>query len=138
MDRKGFLKRFFLGAAGVLATGSQLPAKPGKEQRIRLAVVLIAGFSYYDGPEAEPLLEVGMQLDLNREPHNPHDRNAVEVWAGDAKLGYVPRSSNKPVARLMDEGVKVQAEILELAPDHSSDRNVKIELYYLQDTKTVI
>jgi hypothetical protein len=29
---------------------------------------------------------------------------------GEAKLGYIPRSENKTIARLMDEGIMVQAQ----------------------------
>jgi hypothetical protein len=96
MQRKDFLNKILLGSTGVLVTGP-LPAEsePAK-QKIRLAVTFIAGFQHYDGPDATSLLETGMPLQLNREPHNQYDKNAVEIWTGDAKLGYVPRSNNQP------------------------------------------
>lgn len=135
MNRKGFLNRLFLGAAAVLVPGgTTVAAGSGQKQKVRLAVTLVAGFPYYDGPEAEPLLEEGMPLLLNREPHNPHDRNAIEVWAGDAKLGYVPRSANKTVARMMDKGIAVEACILEVNQEKVPGSTVKIELFYLRDT----
>jgi len=73
-----------------------------------------------------------MPLQLNREPHNQYDKNAVEIWTGDAKLGYVPRSDNKPIAKLMDEGMVVQALILELN-DSTFPESVKIELFYFKN-----
>lgn len=134
MKRKDFLKNILLGSTGVLVTGP-LPAEtePAK-QKIRLAVAFIAGFQHYDGPDAQSLLEIGMPLQLNREPHNQYDKNAVEIWTGDAKLGYIPRSDNKTIAKLMDKGTEVQALILEL--DHSTFPNsVKIDVFYLKNVE---
>ena len=133
MNRKGFLNSLLIGAAGVLVPAGKGVAKSSEKQKVRLGVEFIAGFQYYDGPDAEPLLEAGMPLQLNREPHNRYDRNAIEIWSGDAKLGYVPRTGNKPIARLMDDGVKVEAKILELDPQCSPYGCVKMELYYLRD-----
>lgn len=95
-------------------------------------VTFITGFQHYDGPEAEPLLETGMPLQLNREPHNRFDKNAIEVWSGDAKLGYVPRSDNKTMARLMDKGTEIQAVVLELDPSAFPFGSVKMEVFYLK------
>ncbi len=133
MKRKDFLKNILLGSSGVLVTSPlNTTAEPAK-QKIRLSVNFIAGFQHYDGPDAESLLEIGMPLQLNREPHNQYDKDAVEVWTGDAKLGYVPRSDNKTVAKLMDDGKEVQAFVLELDPSAFPNGSVKIELYYLKN-----
>lgn len=133
MNRKGFLSSILIGAAGVLVPADKVVSKSGVKQKVRLGVDFIAGFQYYDGPDAESLLEAGMPLQLNREPHNRYDRNAIEIWSGDAKLGYVPRSGNKHIARLMDEGVNVQARILEIDPLSFPGGCVKMELYDLRD-----
>ena len=133
MNRKGFLSSLLIGAAGAIVPAGQVISKSIETQKVRLGVDFIAGFQYYDGPDAEPLLEAGMPLQLNREPHNRYDGNAIEIWSGDAKLGYVPRSGNIPIARLMDEGVKVQAGILEIDPLSFPWGSVKMELYYLRD-----
>jgi len=134
MKRKDFLRNILLGSAGTLVT-TPLPAEsePSK-QKIRLAITFIAGFQHYDGPDAESLLEIGMPLQLNREPHNSYDKNAVEIWTGDAKLGYVPRSENKTIAWLMVNGVGVEASVLALYPSAFPD-SVKIEVIYMQNTQ---
>ena len=131
MKRKDFLKNIVLGSAGTLvATPLPAESEPAK-QKIRLSVTFIAGFQHYDGPDAESLLETGMPLQLNREPHNQYDKNAVEVWTGDAKLGYVPRNENKSIASLMDKGVGVEAIVLELDPS-AFPNSVKLELFYFK------
>ena len=133
MKRKGFIKSLFLGSAGTLVTGQVFFAEPKKQQKNRLMVDFIAGFQHYDGPEAEPLLEVGMPLQLNREPHNRFDKNAVEIWTGDAKLGYVPRSANRTIADLLDKGTKVEACVLALCPSAFPNGSVKVEVFYMSD-----
>lgn len=133
MKRKDFLKNILLGSTGVLVTAPLNTAAKPEKQKIRLSVNFIAGFQHYDGPEAESLLEIGMPLQLNRTPHNQYDKNAVEVWTGDAKLGYVPRTDNKTVAKLMDHGTEVQALVLELDPSAFPNGSVKIEVYYLKN-----
>lgn len=44
----------------------------------------------------------GSPLTLIREPNNPHDPNAVQVWSGDVHIGYVKGSQVKPLALAMD------------------------------------
>ena len=132
MKRQDFFKNVLLGSAGALVTVPLSAESVPDKQKIRLAVTFIAGFQHYDGLDAESLLEVGMPLQLNREPHNQYDKNAVEVWTGDAKLGYVPRSENRIIAKLMDKGTVIQALILEL--DHSVfPDSVKIEVFYIEN-----
>ena len=130
MKRKDFLKNILLGSTGALVASPLYTTAASDKQKIRLSVNFIAGFEHYDGSDTESFLEIGMPLQLNREPHNQHDKNAVEIWTGDAKLGYVPRSANKTVANLMDQGTEVQALVLELDPSAFPNGSVKIELYY--------
>ncbi len=132
MKRKDFLKNILLGSTGVLVTSPLTSGSEPARQKIRLAVTFIAGFQHYDGPDAQSLLETGMPLQLNREPHNQHDKNAVEVWTGDAKLGYIPRSDNKTIARIMDKGVGVEALVLELEPS-AFPNSMKIEVFYFNN-----
>jgi hypothetical protein len=131
MRRKDFFKSLLMGGTGLfLARGPIKAAELVATQKIRLATVFIKGFAHYDGPEAESLLEAGMPLQLNRQPHNRYDRYAIEVLSGEAKLGYIPRAENKIIAKLMDKGVLVQAEIKELHPEAGFFDNVKVEVWY--------
>ena len=65
----------------------------------------IAGTSYLDLEEVEPLLNPDDKFYLVREPQNEHDQFAVAIYNADkVKLGYLPRSKNESVARLLDAG----------------------------------
>ena len=133
MKRKDFLKTIILGSTGALVTAPLTAGSEPAKQKISLQVTFITGFQHYHGPDVESHLETGMPLHLNREPHNRHDKNAVEVWTGDAKLGYVPRSDNKTIANLMDEGSEVQAVVVELEPSAFPYGSVKMEVFYLKN-----
>ena len=130
MKRKEFFKRIFLGGPGILLLGEGNTTVYVKKQKILLATVFISGYPYYDGPEVENQVETGMPLLLNRQPHNRYDKAAVEVFTGEAKLGYLPRPENREIARLMDHGTEVKAKITELTPDAYPFGNVKVEVWY--------
>lgn len=95
----------------------------GRSELMKVAVALptplfdfaIAGGFYHGLQAAQATLRPGMALDLRREPDNPHDADAVAVHLPNGlMLGYVPRVANTPVARLMDGGRPVRAEIVRM------------------------
>lgn len=44
----------------------------------------------------------GAPLILKRDPNNPKDPNAVQVWSGEYHIGYVKGSQVRPLALAMD------------------------------------
>jgi hypothetical protein len=75
----------------------------------------VAGGFYHGLQQAQATLLPGMVLDLRRESDNPHDADAVAVHLPDGlMLGYVPRIANTTVARLLDGGRPVRAEIVRM------------------------
>ncbi|MDR1577129.1 MAG: HIRAN domain-containing protein [Deltaproteobacteria bacterium] len=74
-------------------------------QQIFLLDIHVAGTSYVQ--EIFSLtenLKPGDRLDFFREVNNPHDELAIVVKSAGQKIGYVPRSENVVLARLMDAG----------------------------------
>lgn len=51
----------------------------------------------------------GTPLELRREPNNPADVNAIAVYWGGYKLGWMPRGLAAETAPIMDAGVKIIA-----------------------------
>jgi hypothetical protein len=89
----------------------------------------LAGFRHHEAAQAWPDLRVGDELELRREPDNPHDPNAVSVaWRG-RKLGYLPRRENAAVAWGLDRGQRLGARISRLAPHPNPARRVEIEVH---------
>lgn len=82
-----------------------------KKTQVQLIESSVAGFRYYRGEEILRKLEPGRPLDLKREPRNPFDYDAVEIYHENEKLGYIPRSESAVIAQLMDKGVTLTARI---------------------------
>jgi len=129
MDRLDFFKRLFAGGAAVFTAKYAGAAGPEAKKEIYLDSLYIAGFQYYKGVEVEKDLQENDMLYLKRQAENPHDHFAVEVYRGENKLGFLPRSDNKMIARMMDQGVKMKAIIRKIDPEAHPFRRVKIRLY---------
>lgn len=88
----------------------------------------LAGFRYYEGRNLWDDINVGDVLTLVREPHNPHDANAVRVeWRGHP-LGYVPRRENGHLARQMDGGARLAGRITGLHKARNGRNRVSYEI----------
>ena len=64
----------------------------------------IAGFSHWEGCLVLGELKVGTKLELERELNNPYDPQAVAIYYGDTKLGYIPASSNEEIGKFLELG----------------------------------
>lgn len=103
-----------------------------QKRKIYLQTVPIAGFYNYDGMGEDicESLSIGDELELRREPQNPYDENAIEVYTRDGlKLGYVPRISNPIPAALADLDFAIGAEVANLEVDPDEYPPVAIRLY---------
>ena len=89
----------------------------------------IAELAYYDVQHVVRRLQPGTELCLVAEPTNPHDEFAVEVFYGECKLGYVPRSDNRHLSRLLQQGVKLSCEVLEAKPEATVWDGVRARVY---------
>lgn len=61
----------------------------------------LAGFTYHDGLDVISELTLGAPVSLKAEPNNIHDPEAVAVFYGDTKIGYVPQGKNKSLFQLI-------------------------------------
>ena len=43
---------------------------------------------------------------LKREPSNKYDTNAIQVWADDQHVGYIPKKDNVGLSKSMDKDGK--------------------------------
>lgn len=90
----------------------------------------IAGGYHYELRKELPDLRPGTRLSLIRESKNPYDANAVAVHTqAGAKLGFIPRCANTPIAQLLDAGREVYAEVQGLV-EFSRSRDVPKELVF--------
>ncbi|MGZ8908323.1 MAG: HIRAN domain-containing protein [Methylobacter sp.] len=84
-------------------------------QDIFLLETHIAGLRYYEIKQLAEPLQVTASLILRREPGNSYDGLAIEVISiSGLKLGYVPQHRNPVLARLMDAGKTLVAEVVSI------------------------
>jgi hypothetical protein len=110
----------------LLASAFAAAASPALSAAPRAATPLfdfaIAGGQYHWLYEVRDGLVLGERLLLRAEPENPHDANAVAVYRADGvMLGYVPRIANQPIARLLAQGARIDAVVVERLDVRSSD-----------------
>lgn len=86
----------------------------------------VAGYRHYDGIQVEDTILEEKTVDFKREPGNPHDPKAVEIYLGRKKLGYIPQNENKAIAKLLDQGIRVGGVIGKRNYDDQPNKRVKI------------
>ena len=90
MERRSFLKTL-LGLP-LLIPSKDAFIKPEIECNNKTILIQespVAGFQYYEGERLWKKLSIGDMVQLNREPDNPYDKKAVEIYWRDIKLGYL-------------------------------------------------
>lgn len=95
----------------LVSGGGSISFKAFEEDILALQSI-VAGTSYQNLTEIEKEILINeSELKLEREPDNTFDKFAVKVLFKDHKLGYLPKSKNQTIARLMDAGKSFYAKI---------------------------
>lgn len=101
---------------GVLTAPLGAAARP--EKTLDILDTGSAGYRHYQPNALLNSIQAGDTLSLKRQPDNPYDDKAIEVYWQERKIGYVPRHHNSALSRLMDEGNRVTARVTGLERDH--------------------
>ncbi len=85
--------------------------KSRSAHRAGLDSFTVRGTGYHPGAVKAGKFTPGTPVRLVREPDNPHDPNAIAIYAdtGRNKAGYVPAARAKRLAKLLDAGVDLVA-----------------------------
>jgi hypothetical protein len=97
----------------------------------------IAGFTFWDGYLAIDKLRPGVELQLVREDDNGHDPQAVAIYLGEYKLGFIPRDNNSMVSKFLDLGYTdiFELRVQSLQPEAIPERQVYVALYLREAKK---
>lgn len=158
--RRSFIKKISaLLGAGVGIAASPIPssaAAPATQvtKLIELQESYIAGFQYYEGSEIlgaiveyyenDIIPEIlGVkdyqtfidELELVREPDNPHDERAVSIRWRDRKLGYIPRYENTTISHLLDHGHSLSLNITSVRLEDEKVCDCRVSVWLLEKNK---
>ena len=82
------------------------------EEDILALESIVAGTSYLNLQEIEKeIIPKETELTLQREPENEFDKFAIKLLYKNNKLGYIPKSKNQTIARLMEVGKQFYAKV---------------------------
>ncbi len=111
---------------------------PPIRRRVILQESPLAGYQYHRAPAIWPFLQVGESLHLRREPTNRHDRYAIAVWFRNEHLGYIPQRDNRTLARLLDQGERLETTIVRLLDEERNPwRKIRLQVAWIADRSLV-
>lgn len=130
LQRRAFLRNLIAGA--VLGGGVREGATRVARRRRLLGRFVVAGFQYHDGLAVVRRLRPGQKLQLVPEPANRHDPYAVAIITRRGHmLGYVPRTENRAIHRLLSQGEQIVCRITAVRPDAAPWQMVEVEVCWV-------
>lgn len=101
-----------------------------ERKREHFANFTIAGFSYYDGALVFNQLKIGQEVKLAAEPANMFDKNAVAIYLEDSMIGYIPKSFNREISKVLNAGHNIfSAYIQAVAPEANPEEQVRVIVF---------
>lgn len=95
-----------------------------------IAHLPIRGLKHYRAGELADIMHRGDRLTLQREPDNPHDKNAVMVLWHQNKIGYIPADKAEMVQSLINRsGGKIHGEITHIEPEIDGSQWIRLAIY---------
>ena len=104
----------------------------------------LAGVSFEGRQDTIAGLQLGMQLDLVRQPDNPVDANAIAVHYGALQIGFINKNIAKHIAPLIDGGARYRARVesltgaLRQAQGDTEKRHRGVNIFVSRDTVATV
>lgn len=90
--------------------------------------MIIAG-SYYCDKTVLDSLAVSSYIDLETEPDNPHDKDAVKLLYNGEKIGYISKQDRLPFAASLKLGRRIYGVITEIF-EKNGDLKYEYEVWF--------
>lgn len=95
----------------------------------------IVGVSFEGRQELLKGLEIGEVLDLQRQPENQHDKNAIAILKKDGtQLGFLKAKLAKDLARYMDNGWEYSCTVTEVTGLDNDGNNLGVNIIVERQT----
>ena len=79
-----------------------------------LQVFYVAGVQHHQMRTVIDEFELGMELDLEREPENPYDPNAIRITYNNVMCGYVPKKFSASLSAAIETEANIECVITKL------------------------
>lgn len=90
-------------------------------REVFLLDITVAGTGFCEKiDEVFPKLQLETVLKMQRDPKNRYDENAIGIYYDDIRIGWVPRTMNTVISRLMDAGKAFFCRITNLGSEEKS------------------
>ena len=98
------------------------------EQHYLLNKFSVAGFFFYEGRTLLEKMKPGDTLTMKPNAENIEDEYAVQLHFKDTMIGHIPRSDNKHIFRLIQQGKDLVCTIREMDPDAETWQMCKVKV----------
>jgi len=98
-------------------------------RRILILRTCLARVRFHVDPETFDQPRPGDPLTLTREPENPHDPDAIRADRRGHAIGYLPSEHNHAPARLLDQGERLEARIVEIDTEQRPKWPVEVDVF---------
>jgi single-stranded-DNA-specific exonuclease len=98
----------------------------------------IAGVSFEGRQDIIAGLRSGAALELQREPQNPHDRNAIAVHYGNLRLGFLNKRLAAHLAPGIDGGARYRARVASLTGGSSQAKHRGVNIFVEREANAVL
>ena len=98
------------------------------QQHYLLNKFSVAGFFFYEGPTLLETMKLGDTLTMKPNAENFEDEYAVQLHFKDTMIGHIPRSDNKHIFRLIDQGKELVCTIRKIDPDAETWQMCKVKV----------
>ena len=98
------------------------------QNRYLLNKFSVAGFYFYEGPALLEKMRPGDNLTMKPEPENIEDEYAVELHFKGSMIGHIPRSDNRHIFRLLEQGLDLVCTIRQVNPDEETWQMCKVKV----------
>ena len=98
------------------------------QQRYLLNKFSVAEFFFYEGPTFLEKMKPGDTLTMKPNAENIEDEYAVQLHFKDTMIGHIPRSDNKHIFRLIEQGKDLVCTIREIDPDAETWQMCKVKV----------
>jgi len=88
----------------------------------------VAGFFFYEGPTLLKKMKPGDTLTMKPNAENMEDEYAVQLHFEDTMIGHIPRSDNKHIFRLIEQGKDLVCTIRQINPDEETWQMCKVKV----------